>query len=302
MLPPPKKEQGQIRILIAEDNEVSREMMAGILRTQGFEPLMAADGQEAIDIVGKSGADLALVDINMSPKGGFEFVRYMLLNDIDIPSVIVTSDESSDILIEANSLGISRVLQKPVEPGRLLNTVQGILRRRGINPQPMAVDTREVRYDHEGLMKRAISLANKNAQTRRGGPFGAVVADEQGNILGEGMNGITSRSDPTAHAEVMAIRQASERLGRSDLSDCILYVSSEPTMMGKALIISVGIKTVYFGLSHEEIAQIRSREDIVRESLSDQKKSEASYKQICHDEAKAMFAGWQAIKSDKVSD
>lgn len=292
MLPPPRDPSAYITILIAEDNVVSREMMASILHTQGYKTLHAGDGDEAISLIRKSAVDLALVDLNMAPTGGFEFVKYLLVNGYDIPVVVVTADDSSDMLIESSALGVQRVLQKPIQPARLLDTVSKILKRRGINPQPMAVTLHETHLTHENLMARAIEIANKNAQSKRGGPFGAVIADQEGKILGEGANGITSRSDPTAHAEVMAIRQAAERLGRSDLSDCVLYVSSEPTMIGKALIQSVGISKVYYGLSHSEISQIRTSKAHLSETV---------YEQLGHDAAAAMFMGWATLK-DKVAD
>lgn len=294
MLPPPRDATAFITILIAEDNVVSREMMAGILHTQGYKTIGAADGDEAIEIIKKHDVDLALVDINMAPTGGFEFVKFLLVNGIDVPVVVVTADDSSDMLIESSSLGVQRVLQKPIQPARLLDTVTKILKRRGLNPQPMGVAAHDTHFTHESLMARAVELAHKNAQSKKGGPFGAVLADKDGKILGEGVNGITSRSDPTAHAEVMAIRQAAERLGRSDLSDCFLYVSSEPTMIGKALIQSVGITKVYYGLSHAEVGQIRARSADLPET---------QYEQLGHDAAAAMFLQWAGLKdSDKLAD
>ncbi|HRQ61468.1 MAG TPA: response regulator [Alphaproteobacteria bacterium] len=292
MLPPPVEAKAFITILIAEDNVVSREMMAGILNTQGYKTIPANDGDEAIAIIQKQDVDLALVDINMAPTGGFEFVKYLLVNGIDVPVVVVTADDSSDMLIEASSLSVQRVLQKPIQPARLLDTVSKILKRRGLNPTPMGVEAHDAKFSHEALMARAVELAHKNAQSKKGGPFGAVLADANGKILGEGVNGITSRSDPTAHAEVMAIRQAAERLGRSDLSDCILYVSSEPTMIGRALIQSVGIATVYYGLSHAEVGQLRAKTAHLPETR---------YEQLGHDAAAAMFMEWAGLK-DKVAD
>lgn len=296
MLPPPKDPKTYITILLAEDNDLSREMMSSILQTRGYKTVHARDGGEAMELIRKHDVDLALVDINMAPTGGLEFVKYLVVENIDVPVVIVTADESSDVLVASSALGVQRVLQKPLQPARLLDTVQKILKRRGLNPSPMAVETYATKYSHEELMHKAIELARKNARSKKGGPFGAIIADREGNILGEGVNGITSRSDPTAHAEVMAIRQAAERLQKSDLSDCVLYVSSEPTMMGKALVLSVGIPVVYIGLSHDEVREIRMREDKVRQEIAKGQKMETEYKNLCHDEAKTMFTEWQAIE------
>ncbi len=290
-----------ISVLIAEDNEISRELMATILKTQGYSIIPVADGEAAIRAVQKHPVDLALVDLNMEPKGGLEFVKYLVVSGISLPVVIVTSDDSSDVLMRANDLGVTRVLQKPVEPERLLGTVQRVLKRYGHNLNYIASETHKNQYSPDQIMQRAIELAERNAKSRKGGPFGAVVANLDGEILGEGVNGITSRVDPTAHAEIMAIRQAAEKLGRANMEDCVLYCSSEPTMMGQALIISVGIPHVYYGLSHEDIKHIRQKDSEVRDSFSGKQKSETQYTQISHVHAMTMFERWQNM-DEKLDD
>lgn len=289
------QEKAFINILIAEDNQVSREMMAKILGSRGFNILHAADGNEAISSIKENPVDLAIVDINMAPMGGFEFVRYLVVNGYDIPVVVVTADDSSDLLMSASNLGIRRVIQKPIQPQRLIDTAVHILKRQGLNPDNMGVQVHETHFTGSDLMKRALQLAEKNYKNGKGGPYGAVVADDKGKILGEGVNGIMARSDPTAHAEVMAIRQAAEKLGRSNLEDCTLYISSEPTMMGKALIMSVGIPKVYYGLSHGEIKSVRQSEEKIRQAIV-KEQAETSYEQLSHEEAMDMFQHWIKFK------
>ncbi len=286
-----------INILIAEDNDISRELMASVLKTQGFNIIPARDGDEAIAIVEKQTPDLALVDLNMEPKGGFAFVQHLVAYDIDIPVVIITADESTDVLTRAQKFGVTRVLQKPVEPERLISITKAVLKRYGHNLNAIATETYINRYSPDQLMQRTIDLAEQNAKSKKGGPFGAIVAASDGSILGEGANGITSRVDPTAHAEIMAIRQAVEKLQRSDLSECILYCSSEPTMMGQALIISVGIKQVYYGLSHEDILEIRAKETQIRAELKQHQPAQTVYTQMGHDDAVTMFKRWRAMKN-----
>ena len=291
-----------ISILVAEDNEVSRELMCAVLKTQGYTVIPVSDGEEAIGQAKKQAIDLALVDLNMEPKGGFEFVKYLVVHSISLPVVIVTADDSSDILMRANELGVTRVLQKPVEPDRLIGTVQRILKRYGHNLNYIASEARATTYNPYQLMQRAIDLAERNAKTRKGGPFGAVVANLKGEILGEGANGITSRVDPTAHAEIMAIRHAAEKLGRSHLEDCVLYCSSEPTMMGQALILSVAIPQVYYGLSHHDIKEIRSKETAIRDNFTGKQKADTQYTQISHVHAMTMFERWQNMDNDRLED
>ncbi len=280
-------DHNSINILIAEDNDISRALMASVLKTQNYTVFEAIDGGQAIEIVNEEVIDLALVDLNMEPKGGFDFVRYLVANGIELPVVIITADESSDVLTRASDLGVTRVLQKPVEPDRLLSLTQSVLKRYGHTFQTFGSYVHETQYTPEQLMQRAIELAERNARSQKGGPFGAVIANANGEILGEGTNGVTSRVDPTAHSEIMAIRQAAEKLGQADLSTCVLYCSSAPTAMGRALIASVGIEEVYFGLAHDDIRDACTRE---RKSFS-----EPDYKQICRDDALKMFSRWQAL-------
>ncbi len=271
--------EGFINILVAEDNDVSRNMMTSILRAKGYKTHDAIDGDSAIKVVESNDVDMALVDVNMAPTGGFEFVKYTLTQGMDIPVVIITGDDSADLLMEASSLGVAKVMQKPVAPDRLLDTVVRVLKRKGLNPSPLAVQEHNTRYTPEQLMDQTLELASENVRSGKGGPFAALVATKDGQVLGTGRNGKASRYDPTAHAEVIAIRQAVEKIGKDDLSDCILYCSSQPTRIGQALVQSVGILDVYFGLSHEDTGQIKQHKDI----------KEASYQQLCRDQALAMY-------------
>ncbi len=136
--------------------------------------------------------------------------------------------------------------------------------------------------DLHDLMKEALREAKRGFALGEV-PVGAVLTDAAGKIVASGFNQPISLNDPTAHAEVMAIRQAADKLGKADLSECIIYCSSQPTSVGAAVIKSVGIKKVYFGLSHEDLGQIRSSAA----------PSEPVYKQLGRDEALEMFKKWQ---------
>ena len=278
-----------IKILIAEDNDISREMMVKVLQASAAYKIVAVrDGGEAIDAVSDEKFDLALVDLKMLPLSGFDFMKHLLAESIDLPCILITADQSTDLLVEANNHGAMRVLQKPVDPKRLVDTVQQALRRRGLNPSPMGVDVFDTKMSPEKLMERVIELAHHNASSGQGGPFGALITDQDGKILGEGTNGIASRVDPTAHAEVMAIRHAAEKLGRADLHDCVLYCSSEPTAVGKALIASVGIGKVYYGLTHDDVRTFRGREIPYEDG-----QKHTDYQQLSKEAAANMIAKWR---------
>ncbi|MGM0621118.1 MAG: nucleoside deaminase, partial [Bacteroidota bacterium] len=83
---------------------------------------------------------------------------------------------------------------------------------------------------HNSFMRRAIELAEKGMSNGHGGPFGAVVVKD-GKIVGEGYNSVIHSNDPTAHAEILAIRNACKNLGTFELKDCTIYTSCEPCPM-----------------------------------------------------------------------
>lgn len=100
-------------------------------------------------------------------------------------------------------------------------------------------------------MHRAINLSRTGC--RYGGPFGAVVTQD-GEIIGEGFNVVPSQRDPTAHAAVMAIREAARFLKTSDLSDCELHVSCEPCPLCVAAAYYANIRKVYYAATHKDVA------------------------------------------------
>lgn len=116
-------------ILIAEDNDVSRELMTKVLEGEGYKILQARDGGEAMGLMGKQEVHMALVDLHMAPKGGFEFISYLHTKNYTIPVVVVTGDKGTDLLIEARKHGVQQLLQKPVEPERLIMMVERVIQR-----------------------------------------------------------------------------------------------------------------------------------------------------------------------------
>ncbi|MDE2879302.1 nucleoside deaminase [Candidatus Palauibacter soopunensis] len=117
---------------------------------------------------------------------------------------------------------------------------------------------------NDGFMQRAIDLSERSVD-EGGGPFGAVVVKD-GEVVAEGTNRVTLDNDPTAHAEVRAIRKACEILGTFDLGDCEIYASCEPCPMCLGAIYWSRIRRVYYANTREDAARIRfSDEDIYDE-------------------------------------
>ena len=117
-------------------------------------------------------------------------------------------------------------------------------------------------------MEFADELSKQNLLTNNGGPFGAVVV-KNGVIVGTGNNHVLANNDPTAHAEVMAIRNACENLNTYDLTDCELYTSCYPCPMCLSAIIWSNIKTIYYGNTKEDAADIGFRDDMIYKYLED---------------------------------
>ncbi|RAL24200.1 nucleoside deaminase [Thermoflavimicrobium daqui] len=108
---------------------------------------------------------------------------------------------------------------------------------------------------HTEFMQLAIELAYENAKNKKGKPYGAIIVKD-GQIVAKGVNEVLQTHDPTAHAELQAIREASRSLGTSDLSDCELYASGEPCSMCLSAIYLANFKNVYYAYTAEESEEI----------------------------------------------
>jgi guanine deaminase len=143
-------------------------------------------------------------------------------------------------------------------------------------------------------MKEAIRLALDSVAGGRGGPFGAVVV-KNGQIIGRGSNEVTSANDPTAHAEVVAIRQACKALGTFELNGCELYTSCEPCPMCLAAIYWARIDRYYFGCTAADAAAIHFDDSFILNELTAPPSARTvAAIPLLRDEALAAFAAWQA--------
>ena len=147
-------------------------------------------------------------------------------------------------------------------------------------------------------MQEAINLAFKGMTTNEGGPFGAIVV-QHGKIVGVGNNKVTSTNDPTAHAEVVAIRDACKNLGTFQLVDCHIYTSCEPCPMCLGAIYWARPEKVFYGCSKEDAAKIGFDDNFIYDELkTDYDKRKLPMIQLLQEEAKKVFDMWEA-KQDK---
>ncbi len=153
--------------------------------------------------------------------------------------------------------------------------------------------------DGQAFLRRAIELSREKMQGGEGGPFGAVVVKD-GRIVGEGWNQVTSAKDPTAHAEVQAIRAAARALGDFKLEGCVLYTSCEPCPMCLAAAYWARVDRVVYGNTHEDAAAIGFDDSFLYTEICrpiDQRSMPET--RMLAEEAKAVFDEW-AAKADKV--
>jgi tRNA(Arg) A34 adenosine deaminase TadA len=147
------------------------------------------------------------------------------------------------------------------------------------------------------FLRRAIRLATENVLNGAGGPFGAVIVRD-GKIIAEGVNTVTGANDPTAHAEVNAIRAAAKALGAFSLAGCQLYTSCEPCPMCLAAAYWARIDAIYFGASAADAARAGFDDAFLYQELrKDQTARSLPSAQLLGEEAWASFAAWLAAAS-----
>lgn len=145
----------------------------------------------------------------------------------------------------------------------------------------------------DSYMKIAKENAIKAIQEKEGGPFGAVIIDKQGKIIANGNNQVIKNNDPTAHAEITAIREACKKLNTYDLSDCVLYTSCEPCPMCLSAIIWANIKKVYYGCTKEDAGNIGFRDDKIYKYLEGKEENLVTLKNMDREECIKVFEEYQ---------
>jgi guanine deaminase len=153
--------------------------------------------------------------------------------------------------------------------------------------------------EKDQFMREAIALAEDGMRGGRGGPFGCVIV-RRGQVVGRGQNGVTSQNDPTAHAEVTAIRQACRDLATFQLTDCELYTSCEPCPMCLSAIYWARIPKIFYANTRRDAAAIGFDDDFIYQQipLAPEKRTIAM-EPLLRGEAQQAFQEW-AAKSDKV--
>jgi guanine deaminase len=145
----------------------------------------------------------------------------------------------------------------------------------------------------ESFMREAIRLSVENVQSGKGGPFGAVIV-KNGEIIARGANEVTSSNDPTAHAEVVAIRNACKELGSFQLAGCEIYCSCEPCPMCLGAIYWARPDKIYFANTKKDAADIQFDDDFIYQEI-DKKIADRKLPtiQLLREEAIVAFQLWE---------
>lgn len=152
---------------------------------------------------------------------------------------------------------------------------------------------------NEDFMSDAIQTAIKGMNNNEGGPFGCIIV-KNGNIIGRGNNSVTSTNDPTAHAEMNAIREACNYLNNFQLEDCIIYTSCEPCPMCLGAIYWARPKKVYYGSNQEDAAAIGFDDEFIYKEIPlPYENRSIQFEQCGREIALEAFQKWKE-KEDKI--
>jgi guanine deaminase len=163
--------------------------------------------------------------------------------------------------------------------------------------------SREHRYPvqeklHKEYIQETIRLAEQSID-EGGGPFGAIIV-HNGKIIGRGMNCVTKEHDPTAHAEIKAIRDACQALNRYSLDDCVIYVNCQPCPMCLSAIYWARLDELYYAATDADAAEAGFDDQLVAtEVRKDLRQQKITSHQLFRDEAIGTFERWKAMP-DKI--
>lgn len=148
---------------------------------------------------------------------------------------------------------------------------------------------------HRKFMEEAIKMAKENLNSLNGGPFGAVIVKD-GKIIARGSNSVTSTNDPTAHAEVVAIREACKSLNSFQLEGCDIYCSCEPCPMCLGAIYWARPAHVYYAATREDAADAGFDDDFIyRELMVGTPDRKIPTNQVMRDESQSIFEKWKVL-------
>lgn len=163
-------------------------------------------------------------------------------------------------------------------------------------PVEKSVENQDERNEHEKFLRIAIRLAEENVERGLGGPFGAVIC-KNGQIVAQGSNRVVPTCDPTAHAEMVTIRLACEKLQTHNLEGCVIYSSCEPCPMCLGAVYWAHLDHIYFAHSKSDAREIGFDDHFIYEELARElHERRVGVTQLLKDESRA-FAMWRETQN-----
>jgi guanine deaminase len=289
------------RVLVLEPNDITRKLIVSILTKAGYDASEAAKGDDAVGLLARK-PNLVIMDVEGDTADDFGFLKKMQRDHSKTPLIALA--ESTDRESMQQRLNLPRVtfLDKPVNPIMVLSTVENCLAAdiMLLAASAKTVIDSDVELQRKQFMRRAIDLSQQKMDENCGGPFGAVIV-KAGKIIGEGWNCVTSTNDPTAHAEMVAIRNAAAASKNFKLEGCDIYTSCEPCPMCLAAIYWARIDKIFYANMREDAERIGFDDAVLyREiALPENKRSLPVYPML-REEAKIVFENWEK-KQDKAA-
>jgi len=282
-------------ILLLEPNMITRKLIAGILGKHGFETFEAATGDEAVELLSRA-PNMVILDAKVGDDDHLGFVRKLQKEYAALPLIALLELDNRAEVEQHLGLAYLSFIEKPVTPDALISAVEAQLAQQA--EQALAAEAAmsetqaEVDQRRKEFMRRAIDLSQQKMDENCGGPFGAVIV-KGGKIIGEGWNCVTSTNDPTAHAEMVAIRAAAAAVKDFNLAGCEIYTSCEPCPMCLAAIYWARLDKIFYANMREDAERIGFDDAFLyREvALPENRRSLPVYR-LLRDEAKIVFDNW----------
>jgi guanine deaminase len=284
------------QVLVLEPNDITRKLITSILTKAGYTVAEAQNSDDAVGLLARK-PNLVIMDVEGDSADNFGFLKKMQRDHGKTPLIALIETSDKEAVQQRINLPRLMFIDKPVNPVMLLQTVENFFTADAANAAvvPGSSDLDEQRKQ---FMRRAITLSQQKMDENCGGPFGAVIV-KAGKIIGEGWNCVTSSNDPTAHAEVVAIRNAASASKNFILEGCEIYTSCEPCPMCLAAIYWARIDKIFYANMREDAERIGFDDAFLYNeiALPENKRTLPVYRML-REEAKIVFENWMK-KQDK---
>lgn len=291
----PPTAEPKAQILVVDPNTIMRKLICGILAKNGYGVLEAETADRGVELLSRR-PHLVVLDIDQDTTDEEGFLRKMKRDQASTPLIALIDEADREKLTAMIDMPRLSFFAKPVRPDALVQDIDAQLAHdesiRAAAEAAKSGAQLDIEEQRKTFMRRAIDLSNQKMEENCGGPFGAVIV-KNGKIIGEGWNCVTSTNDPTAHAEMVAIRNATAAIKDFKLEGCEIYTSCEPCPMCLSAIYWARLDRIFYANMREDAERIGFDDAFLyREvALPEDKRSLPVYR-LLREEAKIVFDAW----------